>query len=513
MSTRQLKSFLLAFLVVVTADAQDVRTGRTALRSATMVLDAVNIKTIQFSGSGWNADLGQSYSASDDWPRFEVTNFSRTIDFEAKFVKDEFTRRQGKFPPRGGGATPIQGEQQHFLLSLGEFAWNLENKVEVPAVPDTDVRQLDILLSPYGFLKAATAANAKGIEWNVGNKKFTIVSFTALGKYRVNGTISDNLVERVQTWVPNPVLGDMLYEYQYSDYKDFNGVKFPATVRLFEGDSRLNSGHSAMEIQVHTVKANVDAGVPSAAPFAVRQAYAPGIMNETQRRQGLIKSVGDKVWVIGGGTLSSVVVEFKDFLAVIEAPVDEERSLWVLPEVHRLAPEKPIRYVVNTHHHFDFAGGLRTYVAQGTTVITHESNRQFYQDVLFYPAPRTFQPDLLSLFYPAWSPDRMPDIKTVGSSKYTVTDGTRNMDIYAIQGLAHSGDMLVAYLPAEKILVNAELYCPRPAEEPPPSADASMRTLYDNIRRLKLDVSMHVPIRGVPGPNSDFLKILGNPNE
>jgi hypothetical protein len=122
MSTRQLKLFLLALLVVVTADAQDIRTGRTALRSATMALDAANIKTIQFSGSGWNADLGQSYSASDDWPRFEVTNFSRTIDYEAKFLKDELTRRQGKFPQRGGGDTPIQGEQQHLLFSLGEFA-------------------------------------------------------------------------------------------------------------------------------------------------------------------------------------------------------------------------------------------------------------------------------------------------------------------------------------------------------------------------------------------------------
>ena len=42
-------------------------------------------------------------------------------------------------------------------------------------------------------------------------RKVTIVSFTALGKYRVNGTITDqNLVERVQTWVPNPVFGDMV---------------------------------------------------------------------------------------------------------------------------------------------------------------------------------------------------------------------------------------------------------------------------------------------------------------
>ena len=59
-------------------------------------------------------------------------------------------------------------------------------------------------------------------------------------------------------------------------------------------------------------------------------------------------------------------------------------------------PSKPIRYVVNTHHHFDHSGGLRTYVDQGTTVVTHAGNRDFYEQVFFYPAARTLELDLLS---------------------------------------------------------------------------------------------------------------------
>jgi glyoxylase-like metal-dependent hydrolase (beta-lactamase superfamily II) len=344
---------------------------------------------------------------------------------------------------------------------------------------------------------------------NVDGKSVTIVTFTALGKYKVNGTIDDqNLVQRVQTWVSDPVLGDMLYENVYSDYKDFGGVKFPGLIRSYQGDVRLNAGHSSMELHVSSVQPNVNAGPLPAVPVLVKQAYAPGIMTEGQRRTGLVHPVGDKVWLIGGGTASTVVVEFKDFLALIEAPVNEERSLWVLPEVRRLSP-KPIKYVVNTHHHFDHAGGLRTYVALGATVITHESNRPFYEQVLFYPAERTLQPDLFSSLYPSFNGNRTLEIKTVSAPKYSLTDGTRTMDIYPVQGLAHSSDMLIAYLPAEKILVNAELYSPRPADEPPPPVDASMRTLYDNIQRLKLDVAQHVPIHGVPGTNADFLKILG----
>ena len=60
-----------------------------------------------------------------------------------------------------------------------------------------------------------------------------------------------------------------------------------------------------------------------------------------------------------------MLVEFKDFVAVVEAPVNEERSLAVIAEANRLVANKPIRYVVNTHHHFDHAGGLRTYLLAG----------------------------------------------------------------------------------------------------------------------------------------------------
>jgi hypothetical protein len=56
--------------------------------------------------------------------------------------------------------------------------------------------------------------------------RIPIVSFTMLGKYKVNGTISDqNLVELVDTWFPNPVYGDMDYEMRYTQYQDFGGVK------------------------------------------------------------------------------------------------------------------------------------------------------------------------------------------------------------------------------------------------------------------------------------------------
>ena len=90
------------------------------------------------------------------------------------------------------------------------------------------------------------------------------------------------------------------------------------------------------------------------------------------------QKLADHVWLLGGGPMNSVLVEFKEFVAVVEAPQNEARSLAVMEEVHKLVPGKMIRYVVNTNHHMAYAGGLRTYFSQGTTVVTHQSNRDYY---------------------------------------------------------------------------------------------------------------------------------------
>ncbi len=306
-----------------------------------------------------------------------------------------------------------------------------------------DLRQLELAITPHGFLKAALAAkdataitlpivgsSDAGLSQN--GRRVTIVSFT-IGKYRVNGTINDqNLVELTDTWFPNPVYGDMDYEMRYTKYKNFDGVQFPTLLHVHQGDPRLNPAHNYYEYNVTEVKANVPV-TTMPVPDVVRTATVAPVKVESQK-------LADGLWLLGGGTHNSVLVEFKDFVAVVEAPQNEARSLAVIEEVNRLVPNKPIKYVVNTHHHFDHAGGLRTYLSQGTTVITHESNRQYYLDIMFYPAPRELQPDRMAFYSPMYMISRRPaPIETVssqlggpggGADKYAITDGD-----------AHIGDL------------------------------------------------------------------------
>ena len=505
-------------MLVLPAGLVMAQDARSVLQAASRTMGADDMETIQFSGTGWFANVGQSYGLGDDWPRYEVTDYTRIIDYDSGYSREDLTRQRGSYPARGGGR-PFQGAQTITEIVNGDYAWNLVGDRPVPqarpyldGVPVADFRKLDILLTPHGFLKAALESDAEALSVTIAGasnggltqdgRQATIVSFQAHGKYRVNGTINDqNLVELVTTWYPNPVYGDMLFEMRYTQYQDFGGVMFPTVVHEHQGDPVLNPAHNSMEIRVTDVQVN-NAVVEIAVPTAVQQAVVPSVNVESER-------LAAGVWRLSGGSHHSVVVEFSDFVAVIEAPLNETRSLAVIDETGRLVPGKPIRYVVNTHHHFDHSGGLRTYLAQGTTVVTHQGNRDFYQDVMFHPAPRTLSPDRLDRFYPMFTASRRPAPIEAVNQKYVVSDGERTLEIHPVQGLGHAQNMVMAYLPGEKILVNADLYTPpAPGAQGSSAPTPNMLSLYRNMQRLKLDVVQHVPLHGGVGTNEQFMRLI-----
>src|SRR5215510_2704156 len=524
---------VLLGLLVAPASAQDVD-ARAALLASLKAMGGENLKTIEIAAAGSSSLIGQQYSVDGNWPQFEVANYTRAIDFDAKWSREDYTRRQGNFPTFG--RVPM-AEQRITAIVSGAYAWDMRDTMPVPVTrpylagaPVNELRQLELAITPHGFLKTALAAkDAKAIRIQyIGASDFglsqfgrtvTMVTFTFLGKYKIVGTIDHrNLVALVGTWFPNPVYGHMDYEMRYTEYKDFGGVQFPMLLHTHQGDPRLNVAHNYYEYRVTSVKPNVPVATMPV-PDAVRTAVTPPARVESQK-------LADGVWLLGGGTHNSLLVEFKDYVAVVDAPNNEERSLAVIAEAARLAPGKPVQYVINTHHHFDHAGGLRTYLSQGTTIVTHESNKQYYLDIMFYPAPRTLQPDRMAKFNPMYMISRRPaPIETVagearGTGKYVITDGERILEIHHVQDMAyelgdqsyrqgnHSLDMLVAYLPKEEILLNADLYSPPTQGATPGPPTASMRTLMQNIRKQKLDVAQHAPAHGRVGTNDEFMRLV-----
>jgi glyoxylase-like metal-dependent hydrolase (beta-lactamase superfamily II) len=200
------------------------------------------------------------------------------------------------------------------------------------------------------------------------------------------------------------------------------------------------------------------------------------------------RKLAEGVFHFSGGFLHSVAVEFKDYIVLFDPPNNDVRAHDIFEAARKAIPNKPIKYVVNTHHHFDHLGGLRYDVSEGAIIITQAQNKAFYEKLL--AMPHTIKPDRL-----AQSP-RKATIETVGETRI-LTDGTRRLEIHRIQGFSHVDTMLMAYLPAEKILIEADAYNPTEANAPPPpSISPLFVTLYDNVQRLQLDVDQILPFHG-----------------
>ena len=158
----------------------------------------------------------------------------------------------------------------------------------------------------------------------------------------------------------------------------------------------------------------------------------------------------------------------------------------VLAKVKELRPNKPLKYVVNTHHHFDHSGGVRRVMAEGVTLITHSGNKAFFEEIARRPS--TIYPDTFSK-----SP-KPPTIEAV-TDKYELKDATRTVEIYPIPNL-HSDTMLVVYFPAERILIEADLYNPPAPNAPPPAAYPFASSVTATVQKLGLKVDRIVPIHG-----------------
>ncbi|MBI4263569.1 MAG: MBL fold metallo-hydrolase [Acidobacteria bacterium] len=461
------KLMLLALACAVGAASAACSQSGT-LAAATEALGAANLQSIEYSGTGRWYQFGQAPGPTLPWPQFDVSSFTATVDYGTPGARLQMVRRQTIEP---GRERPAPAEQRPIQIVSGTSAWNMA--VPAGSPPDAEPapqpqpaaveeRTMEIWTTPHGFLKAAAANNATSTPADGGSE----VTFATADGHRYAGRINaQNQVERVQTWIDNTVLGDTPVEFTYSEYRDFGGVMFPGRIMRTQG------GHPVLDITVSEVTAN-----PSLAldvPEAVRTFTPPAVEVTVDR-------LANGVYHLRGGSHHSLAIDQADHIVVVEGPQNEARSMAVIAKVKETIPNKPIRYLVNTHVHFDHSGGLRTYVDEGATVVTHEANQTFYEQA--WGAPRTLMADMLS------KSGKTATFETV-SGMHELSDGRRTIQIHEIAGSGHNDAFLMVYLPAEGILFESDAYTPAPANAPPPAMpNPYSMNLHDNIQRLKLNV-------------------------
>jgi flavorubredoxin len=212
------------------------------------------------------------------------------------------------------------------------------------------------------------------------------------------------------------------------------------------------------------------------------------------------EKLGDGLYRLttGPGSYDSVIVEFKDHIMMLEAGQSEARALAYIAETKKLIPNKPIRYVMNTHPHSDHTGGLPAMVAEGATIITQQNNVAFLEKAL--NTPRTLLNDRL-----ATNPKKAK-IEAVAEKK-VYSDGTRTVEMYHVSPVPHSNGLMIAYIPKEKVLFQGDFSLPAPGEP----ANDHVKALVPILEKLNLNFDRYINVHtsATPQSKADLWKAVG----
>lgn len=169
---------------------------------------------------------GQAYKPGEAWPRIKLNSWSRTINYETGAMKEEIVLTRAE--ATGGGGYPHTGSQRNEQYVHGNYAWKQTAGGPAAGPRFTMDRVHQLWLTPYGVIKAALRNNAKIGTARVDGTSMTTVSFTEPGRFRAMAYVDNGRVVRVDSRVPDAVLGETDVVTTYGDYADFGGFRSPA---------------------------------------------------------------------------------------------------------------------------------------------------------------------------------------------------------------------------------------------------------------------------------------------
>jgi glyoxylase-like metal-dependent hydrolase (beta-lactamase superfamily II) len=362
-----------------------------------------------------------------------------------------------------------------------------------------------VRLLPQSLLIEALAAGpslrAMGID-QVDGRSQDVVGFTAESGQRLALYFDreTHLLTKYESLYVRNTVGDAVNETRFSGYRRQGA--FPVPGRLVQ----YSAGHLATDATYG--KIDLDRP-PEAADFEIPKDFARLRVFDAKPE---LSRIAPDVYLVHGlpGGYNTMFVVFEDFIAAVEAPETNsssgisERAIATIKEA---VPGKPIRYLVETHHHGDHSAGARAYIAEGATIVTTPGNKAYLERVA--NAPYRMRPDAL-----AKNP-RPAKIETLAvGGKRVIGEGDRTIELYEV-GPLHCREMVIAYLPKEKILFQSDLFNPITVGGPDPiEHDAPFHGVYDEnpgqlhakIRELSLDVRTIVGSHGRVGTIQELEK-------
>jgi glyoxylase-like metal-dependent hydrolase (beta-lactamase superfamily II) len=508
-----------AVMSLLIARAVPAAAPQDLVNAAYAAMGGDKLKTISLKASLEQFDPGESYSVSDPTkPDTGVSELVESRDLVRGFARNEWVR------PLPGGVTkrtyteiitPVAG----YVIGDDAAPGRLPKRTTKTTPPEhtmsgrrltANLRELERPMIVIEMKKHPDWLSEIA-DQKVGGKTYPALQYRGdYGTFIVMFDPTTNLPARIRTLDWDGLEGDSVFDAEYSDWRDVGGAKI-----AFHALYTLN-GMKIADLKLSDAKANptLDSATFNIPQTMLANAAKPAPANMTPfqwviRRQFLgfyfdsdamytddgdnlrLEDVGPNISQTQGGTHNTIFIATNTYLIVVEAPNDDGQAIQSIDMAKKKYPGKPIRYLILTHHHVDHISGMRTYAAEGATIVVGKGNGDYFRKLLA-------RPETLNRF--AQKKSFTPKVIEV-DGKWSVNDGGREVDAYAIEN-PHAAGYDMVYVPDAKLGVISDLYVPG---APVPS-NAMVAALVKGVDKWGIKPERFAGGHGSTGPYADVVQ-------
>lgn len=479
--------------VVFAAGCSVSPTGKTVVNDAIAAMGGDKLKAAQTiamtGGTGTRTRLQEQRHVTDAEDAATLKNVTEIVDLAGGRASLDYEFNEGGFgqhrrevlTSRNNKAVGIEYVDMRPVVATspgGLFSWGTQNSPEITLRRNI----VSILLDAAG---SAPDTAADDRTFNGVMTKHTDATTRSGDAVSLFFDPQTKLLAGFETTDTEALDGDVPAQYAFADYRDIGGITLPLKVTI----RKNNKDYS--EVQYTSASVN-DPGsstvfeIPAAASAEADKAVALGEYSPLE-----IVKIAAGVYFAKAYSHNSLVVEFPQWLVVVEAPYTDTQSRMLVKLLKEQFPNKPVQYAAVTHHHSDHIGGVRGIAAAGATILVEKGHAPALLPLV--EMRHSHPPDSLEA---ARSAGTKTGTVEVYETKKVITDGKQSLELYAFTGSPHAEPMVMAYVPSAKILFQSDLWFPAVGGAGNPAA----KQLYDSIKALKLDVKTNVGGHGGVGP-------------
>ncbi|HXV39395.1 MAG TPA: MBL fold metallo-hydrolase [Steroidobacteraceae bacterium] len=419
-------------------------------------------------------------------PPFEGGRLQETLLVDLENNRMRLDQRTGGFGFEGNITIAITGGQG------SNYDHRARTVTPIPAAQATQqqfiqyYRRLPNLLLRQALDRQNTLRHLG--EESFQGRRHDVITFVMPDTVQVSAFVdaATGLVSKYELIFVDPLTGVEASEILYGDYRKVGDYQVPSTftnmqagdvVATFALRAELNPAISDDSFKVAAEGYRQVSPAPTDFPQSV-ETLAPGVH--------LIRNYS-------GQNQNTIAVEFADHVVALEAPGTSEGADTVIARIKELAPGKPIRYVAMTHHHGDHMGGIRSFIAEGATVVTTPGNRGVVERMA-----AAAQNDRLS------RNPRKPEFMFIEGGRRVLKDATRTLELIDIGPNPHAREMVIAWLPKEKVVYQGDLFFVPANDAPFGPPQASTASFAQKLRALDLPYERIASVHGATATRAQF---------